>query len=145
MENPRSILAYAEGRDTREQILKIFAPYLIKSDLWFHILNFISPKRSLTPKNIGEGLKGPQRQFWKEYLFVQYEKNKNFSLILDLIPIKYVPEGTKFLRSLIAPSIKEGYFYDAWKFVARHFEMGVLRFKVLILINPTVQWHVLTP
>ena len=41
VENPRSRSVYAEVRDTKEQILKIFAPYLIKSDLWFHISKFI--------------------------------------------------------------------------------------------------------
>ena len=39
------------------------------------------PNKPPTPKNIGQGLKGPQRQFWKECLFVKYEKNKNFSLL----------------------------------------------------------------
>ena len=34
------------------------------------------PKKSPTPKNIGEGLKVLQRQFWKEFLFVKYDKNK---------------------------------------------------------------------
>ena len=52
VENPRSISVYAEGRSTREQILKRFAPYLIKSDQWFHILKFVSqriipPQRTL--------------------------------------------------------------------------------------------------
>ena len=39
------------------------------------------PEKHLTPKKIGEDLKGPQRQFWKEDLFVQYNKNKNSNLI----------------------------------------------------------------
>ena len=78
-------------------------------------------KKPPTPKNIGEALGGPQRQFWKEAFFVQYENNKNVSLLSAPIPIKSLPEGTKFLRSLIAPSIKEGDCSDAWKFVARHF------------------------
>ena len=47
-------------------------------------------------------------------------KNKNVSLRLDPIPIKYLPEGTKFLSSLIASSIKEGECSDACKFVARY-------------------------
>ena len=45
------------------------------------------------------------------------------------IQIKYPPGGTKFLRSLIAHSIKEGDCYDAWKFVACHFENGSYHFK----------------
>ena len=43
-ENRRSRLAYAEGRATKEQILRKFALYLIKSDLWSHILNFVSQR-----------------------------------------------------------------------------------------------------
>ena len=64
------------------------------------------PKKPPAPNNIGEGLKGPQRQFWKEALFVQYDKNKNFKHILAPIPIKSLPEGTKLFRSLIAPIFK---------------------------------------
>ena len=64
------------------------------------------PKKPPTPNNIGDALGGPQRQFWKEPLFVQYDKIKNFSLLSAPIPIKFLPEGTKLLRSLISPSIK---------------------------------------
>ena len=77
------------------------------------------PNKPPTPKNIGEALSGPQRQFWEEALFVKYEKNKNVSLLSAPIQIKSLPEGTKVLRSLIAPSIKVVEFSDAWKFVAR--------------------------
>ena len=66
------------------------------------------PKKPPTPNNIGDALGGPQRQFWKEAFFVQYEKNKNVSLLLAPIRIKSLPEGTKVLGSLIAPNIKEG-------------------------------------
>ena len=76
------------------------------------------PKKPPTPNIIGDALGGPQRQFWKEALFVQYDKNKNVSLLSDPTPIKFLPEETKVLRSLIAPSIKEGDCSDAWKFVA---------------------------
>ena len=64
------------------------------------------PKKPPTPNNIGDALGSPQRQFWKEALFVQYDKNKNVSLLSDPIPIKILPEGTKVPRSLIAPIIK---------------------------------------
>ena len=87
------------------------------------------PEKSLTPKKIGETLKGPQRQFWKEYLFVQYENNKKFSLHLAPIPIKYLPDGTKVLGSLIVPSIKEGDCYDAWKCFACHCANGSSHIK----------------
>ena len=38
------------------------------------------------------------------------------------IPIKFLPKGTKFLRSIIDPSIKEGDCYDAWECFAQHCE-----------------------
>ena len=78
------------------------------------------PKKAHTLNNIGDALGGPQRQFWKEALFVQFDKNKNVSLLSAPIPIKSLPEVKKILRSLIAPSIKEGDCSDAWKFVALH-------------------------
>ena len=52
------------------------------------------PKKPPTPNNNGEGLKGPQRQLWKEYLSVKYVENRNVSLLLAPILIKYLPEGT---------------------------------------------------
>ena len=50
------------------------------------------PKKPPTPNDIGEVLKGPQRQLYKGYLFMQYYKNKNVSLISDPIQIKPLPE-----------------------------------------------------
>ena len=51
-------------------------------------------------------------------LFLCNMKKKNI-LLSAHIPIKYLPEVTKFLSSLIAPCIKKGGFYDAGKFFAR--------------------------
>ena len=82
------------------------------------------PENPPTPENIGEVLNIPQRQFRKEYLFVKYYKNKNVRLILSPILIKSLPEGKKFLRSLIDISIKEGDFLYACKFVTRHCKNG---------------------
>ena len=56
----------------------------------------------------------------KEALFVKYERNKYVRLIAAPIPIKSLPEGTKVLRSVIDPVIKEGDFSYAWKIVALH-------------------------
>ena len=42
--NQRSRSFYAEGRAIKGQILKNFALDLIKSDLWFHILKFVSQR-----------------------------------------------------------------------------------------------------
>ena len=82
-----------------------------------------------TPSSIGDGLKVPQRQLWKEDLFVQYYKNKNTILLLAPTPIKYIPEGTKLLHELIATSIKGGNCSDAYKFVAPHCENGIYKIK----------------
>ena len=34
------------------------------------------PEKPITTNNIGEAIKGPHKQIWKEYLFVKYDKNK---------------------------------------------------------------------
>ena len=75
-------------------------------------IEFCLPKKPPTPKNIGEGLKGSQRKLWKEALLVQYDKNKKAHLN------KISPLSKNILLSLISPSIREYYCYDAWKFVA---------------------------
>ena len=69
------------------------------------------------------------RQFWKEALFFQYDKNKNVSLLSAPNPKKSLTEGTKVLRSLVSPSMKEGDCYDAWKFVACHCANGSSHIK----------------
>ena len=92
-------------------------------------LEFLLQKKHSTPKNIDEYLKVPWRKLQKEALFVNYDKNKNVSLISDPITIISLPEGKKVLRSLIAPSIKEGYCSDAWKFVAHNCANGSYQFK----------------
>ena len=56
-------------------------------------LDVCLPKKTSTPKNIGEFLKVPQRQLCKEALFVKYDENKNVSLPSDPTPIKSLPEG----------------------------------------------------
>ena len=64
-------------------------------------------------------------------LFVKYDKNKNFGLLLDPIPIKCLPEVTKVLRSLNAPNIKECDCIDAWQLFARHFVTESYHIKVI--------------
>ena len=76
-----------------------------------------------------------ERRFICEIL----QEQKNVSLILTPTPIKSIPDGTKVLRSLIDPIMKEGDCSDVWIFLYATVQMGVLRFKVLILISPTVQ------
>ena len=73
-----------------------------------------------------------------------YDKNKNVSLLWAYIPIKYLPEGKKILCSLIAHIIKEGDCSDAWTLVSPQFANGSSHIKVIYLINPTGQCHMLT-
>ena len=35
------------------------------------------PEKPITPNNIGEDIKSPHKQIWKEDLFVKHEKNKS--------------------------------------------------------------------
>ena len=58
-------------------------------------LGFSLSEKPLTPKNLGEYLKGPQRQLCKEVSCFQYDKNKKFSLLSDPIPIKPLPDLKK--------------------------------------------------
>ena len=85
---------------------------------------FSLPENPLTKNNIGGSPKDPHRQFWKEDLFVKYDKNKNVNPLSASIPIKYLPDGTKVLLSLIVPSIKEGHCSYEWKFFACHCANG---------------------
>ena len=51
------------------------------------------------------------------------------SLVSDTIPIKSLTEGTKVPRSLIAPSIREGEYSDAWNFFGCHCKNGSSQIK----------------
>ena len=64
------------------------------------------PEKPFTPKKIVDGSKDPKRCVWKKTVFVKYEKNKHVSLLSAPTPIKSLPDGRKFLYSLIGPSIK---------------------------------------
>ena len=108
-----------------EEILSIFDQV---RPVVLHIEVFL-PKKNITPKNICGVLKGPQRQLWKEYSFVKYDKNKNIRLMLAPIPIKSLPEVTKVLHSLIGPSIKEGECSGAWKCISLHCSNGSSQIK----------------
>ena len=72
-------------------------------------------------------------------MLFQYDKNKNVSVLRDSIPIKYLPEGTKSLCSVISPSTKEGDCSDAWKFVARHCANGSFNIKVIDIYQSYIQ------
>ena len=104
-------------------------------DIWFicdQVRTVVShleaklPEKHLTPKNVGEAIKGHQRNFCKEALFLKYDKNKNFSLLLSPIPIKALPDITKVLHSLIATSINEGNCCDVLKKIHSTVQIGVL-------------------
>ena len=66
---------------------------MIRLDLWFHLSKVHLPYKPMTTKEIVEALKGTQRQLWNEALFVKYDQNKDFNLLLDPVPIKYPPNG----------------------------------------------------
>ena len=102
------------------------------------------PNKPPTPKNIGGGLKVPHRKLWKENLFVKYDKNKIYSLLLDPIPIKSLSEGKKssvhsflLILSKVTVMMNRNFFHATVK-------MGAFILKVLVLINPTFQWHMMT-
>ena len=82
-----------------------------------HLEVYLQKKTKFT-NNIGEALIGNQIKLRKEYLFVQYEKN--VKLLLDTIIIKYLPDVTKVLCSIIDTSIREGKCSDALNCVTRH-------------------------
>ena len=52
-----------------------------------HLEVYLTDKH-LTPKNIGEALKFPQRNFWKENVFVKNYKNENANLLSAPTPVK---------------------------------------------------------
>ena len=53
-------------------------------------------------------------------------------------------EQKSFIHSLFKVSGEETFLMHG-NMLHGTIQMGVLRFKVLNLINPTVQWHILTP
>ena len=95
MGNPRSRSVYVKGKATSRQISKNFGPDFIKSDMWFHILKFVSQKFPLSPKSIVEALKVLQSQLYIEALFLQYN-NKIIKIISDQIPINNLPMDKMF-------------------------------------------------
>ena len=96
------------------------------------------PKKPPTPKNIGEGLKGPQRKFWKEALFVKYYRNRDVSLLLAPIPIKFLPEGKKSSFQSLLLLLRKVTVLIYGNLLHATVQMGVLILKVLILINRKV-------
>ena len=101
------------------------------------------PKESPTPNNIGKGLKGPQRKFWKEYLFFQYENNKIVSIFqLSFQSNNSLKEKNPSVSSLILLLRKVAVImYGNVLHVT--VKMVFLVLKVFIFIDPTVQGHML--
>ena len=81
------------------------------------------PKKPPTPKNIG-------RQFRKEDLFVQYDKNKNVRLLLDPISIKPLPEVKTNLIQLLIIVLRKVTVMMHGNVLSANVQMGVLRLKV---------------
>ena len=110
----------------------------------FSHIEVILPKEPPTPKNIGEGVKGPQKQFRKEAIFVKYEKNISVSLIL--LPSQSNPplkEKYSSIHSLLLVLRKVTVLMHG-NVLHTTVQIEFLILNVLILINHTVQWHMLT-
>ena len=75
------------------------------------------PHKSIVPKTIWDYPKGPQRQVWRELLFVQYNNNKNINLLSAPLALKYLLKFTKVLRYLISPGITKGDCYNDCNFL----------------------------
>ena len=122
-------------RKDLEEICSIFYQVIpVVSHIEVHLQD-----KFLTPKNIIEDIEVTYRQFWKEDLFLQYEKNKNFSLLSSPIPTKSLPdEKCSFIHSLIQVLKKTTVLMHV-NLLHATVQMGVLRFKVFILISTTVQ------
>ena len=107
-------------------------------------LEFRLPNKPPTPNNICAALGGPQRQLWKEPLFVKYDKNKKSSLISALIQIKSFPEGKNSSVHSFLLVLSKVTFMMHVNLLHITVKMGFIKLKVFILINHTVQWHMLT-
>ena len=111
----------------------------------FSHLEFSLPKKPPTPNNIGEDLKVPHRQFWKEALFL-FNMTETEMLAFFWIPPQSntsLKEQNFSVNSLVLVLRKvtlliHGFFLHATML------MGVLILEVLIFINHTDQWHMLT-
>ena len=103
------------------------------------------PKKPPTPNNIGGGLSSPQRQFWREALFVKYDKNRNFILFFHIPPQSNpsLKEQKSYINSLLLV-IRKVTILMHGNFLHVTLKMGVLRLNVLNLINHTVQWNMQT-
>ena len=142
--NQRSRSVYAEGRATKGQILNKFALDLIKSDLWFNILKFVS-QRNLPHQRILVMLQavlrdnsGKKTFFFnmtriKMLAFSQLQTQKNPSL----------KEQKSSVHSLLLV-LRKVIVLMHGNLLHTTVQMGVLILKVFILINHTVQWHMLT-
>ena len=62
------------------------------------------PEKSITPNNIGEALKGSQRQLLKEALFVQYDKNEEDYLTEAVT--KYAERATQAEANMAEMEVK---------------------------------------
>ena len=105
-------------------------------------IEILLPKKPTTPNNIGEGLKVLQRQFWKEYLFVIYDKNNCQHFQLPPQTNNTLKEQKSSVHSLI-PLLRKVTVIMYGNLLHINVKMGSLRLKVLIFINTTIQGHML--
>ena len=145
VENPSFKLVYAVLRATREQILKIFDPDLIHSDLWLCILKFFSQRK--LPRQLL--LKRFQRfllyNSGKESLFMLYVMNimSSFFRIQSQSNPSLKEQNSSVFSLLLVLSKVTVLMYGIFLYAT--IQMVVLRLKVFILISHAVQWHMLIP
>ena len=100
-------------------------------------------EKTITPINIGEAIKGPHKQIWKEALFVKYEKNKYSNFFqLPYQSNTSLTEKSSFVQLFLQVSSNATVPMHGYLLYAT-VKMGVILFKLLILISITFQWHML--
>ena len=135
--NPRSRSVYAEVKSTKEQILKRFAPDLIKSDHWFHILKFVS-QRNLPHQIILVKVYVVLRDNYGKKPFL-FNMTRTKMLAFFQLPCQSNPslKGKKSsIHSLILVLRKVTVLMHVI-FLHATVQMRFFRLKVLVLINHT--------
>ena len=75
---------------------------------------------------------------------MKYDKNENVSLLLSTIPIKSLPEGKKCSVQSLLLVLRNVTILMHGNLLQATVQMGFFRLKLLVFINTTVQWHMMT-
>ena len=78
----------------------------------------VLPTKPDLPTSYHRGLKGPDREHWRQAAFSQYDKNRKIGLFSSPTPRENVPADKKVLPAVLAPKIKS-HGDDLYEFVAR--------------------------